>query len=399
LGYKKLKRFLESMKPVSPVIQVEVSYDRQIKQVPYSRGNDRLFEKILFYLLRPFISMNRSKHYFNAKGRGRHKAVAALRGKLSEYRFVYKTDVHSYYSSINLLLLFDIVEGLKIPSWLARILYKYLLSASNSTAGTARWRPRGLRGILKGSPVSVLLGEAYLQELDTFISGRRDIYYQRFVDDIIILAKSGRSLRRAIRDIKQFMRNRELNLRHGKTYIGKTTDVVLYLGFRFRTYPDGTVRIEGPTRESRRESRLKHAERALERGNALRGIKDSGSDPSLDAQGLKQDESPVSAVLCSVHGSTSWYAVIPEYKRKMLNVGDQTLSYRDDVSPEKILAQCDDPSSFGVRYVKVIGDSQRIYPKVVSYVPYAREKVPRDLLRSVVDAFGEEAGAWGRKGV
>jgi hypothetical protein len=79
------------------------------------------------------------------RGRGRCMAVEALQGAMGEFRYVYKTDIHSYYRSIDLLLLFDIVEGLTVSPWLMRVLRRYLLSATVSTRDNARWRPRGLQ--------------------------------------------------------------------------------------------------------------------------------------------------------------------------------------------------------------------------------------------------------------
>jgi hypothetical protein len=110
-----------------------------------------------------------------------------------------------------------------------------------------------------------------------------------------------------------------------------------------------------------------------------------------------QNEIPVRAVLCSAHGSTRWYGIIPEYK--IPENGGRSFFSADDISPDTLLALCDDVSSSGIRYVKVVGDSRRVYPKVVSYVSCAREKVPEGLREAMGAMFGEEADRWGRKGV
>ena len=112
-----------------------------------------------------------------------------------------------------------------------------LSTAEFGSAVVSEYRANGIRGIRKGSSLSPLLGELYLSELDRAFKGRENTYYQRYVEDIIVLANSRRELRNSIREIKQILRRHKLQTRYAKTYIGKASEPIIYLGFRLLTFP------------------------------------------------------------------------------------------------------------------------------------------------------------------
>jgi len=64
-------------------------------------------------ILEGALGQERQSNYFMAKGQGKEKAIRAVIGRISEYQYVYKTDVHSYYRSIDQDILYKNL-GLKI---------------------------------------------------------------------------------------------------------------------------------------------------------------------------------------------------------------------------------------------------------------------------------------------
>ena len=85
-----------------------------------------------------------------------------------------------------------------------------------------------------GCSLSPLLAEFYLYELDSYFAGRADKWhYQRFADDIILMAKTNHTLKRGIRAVRRLLHRSWLTVRYKKTFKGRLDEVVCYLGYRF----------------------------------------------------------------------------------------------------------------------------------------------------------------------
>jgi len=97
------------------------------------------------------------------------------------------------------------------------------------------------KGISTGCSLSPLLAEFYLRELDRAFDHNPNIYYQRFCDDIIVLTKTKWQQKWAIRKIKQVLYRLKLTIRYRKTFTGKTSDIIVYLGYKI--YPNRTIGI------------------------------------------------------------------------------------------------------------------------------------------------------------
>lgn len=109
--------------------------------------------------------------------------------------FVYKTDVYSYYSSLNHDILLNQLKALDWPHHLLKILYAYckrtVLRRGPSIHCTS--------GIPKGGSLSPALGALYLTPLDYAMErwvARGDCFYARFQDDIILSSRKRHTLRR-----------------------------------------------------------------------------------------------------------------------------------------------------------------------------------------------------------
>ena len=365
-------------------------------------GAEKILERLVFELLYPFVSSRRGGNYLSSRKRGRKRGIEELRRKLPGFRYVLKTDVHSYYASIDLFKLFNILfSELKVPSWLLRLVVLTTIPGTNNAGVVSAYRPHGQTGLRKGSALSVLLAEVYLQELDNLYTGRGDIYYQRYVDDIIILAASRRSLRRAIRDLKQLLQERGLKTRYGKTYIGRTTDTILYLGYRLRTVANGEVRIEGRSRESKKRSVKRRAERLLEAGEAMAELGVDPKPPDVSSRGQTGTKS--GALLCYAHGSTCWYAVLPESAKKLTKGSHFRLadanSNPNSEYVEETLREAEKHCPNGIRYWKIVCSGRQLRPKKVGFVVRAREKLSPELINFMQKSFGKRSSKWCQNGV
>jgi hypothetical protein len=120
------------------------------------------------------------------------------------------------------------------------------------------WHQSG-QGIPVGCGLSPILAEFYLADLDqkfTSEQSHQHFHYQRYADDILLLARSNHALKRGIKTIRRILSKHGLGTRYKKTFVGRLNQVVTYLGYR--VFPNGTV---GVSRESIAKRRLNELQR------------------------------------------------------------------------------------------------------------------------------------------
>jgi hypothetical protein len=168
-----------------------------------------------------------SKTCYHIKGNGGLKgAVRDVVKQLPKYKFFCKTDVKSYYDSIDhftlLMKLHDYITDKKIIDYVWQFLNR-----------TVEWG--GLyrdmkRGIPRGASLSPLLGAFYLLDLDKKME-KLDVKYIRYMDDILILAKTRWKLRKAIRVLNKTFNKLGLEQHPDKTLIGRSERGFDFLGY------------------------------------------------------------------------------------------------------------------------------------------------------------------------
>jgi len=224
---------------------------------------DRFVIRLITEYVKKSISSVLSPHYYQKKGKGRQAAIKALIQKMPDYQYLYKTDVKSYFASIDHDIL---MEQLKryIQNPIILGLIKQIISPKVFISG--RWQTNS-HGIPLGCSLSPVLSEFYLLKLDKAFDQNQGIYYQRFCDDIIILAKTKWQQKRSIKKVKQILNRLKLTIRYRKTFAGKTSDLITYLGFKI--YPNGSLGISS---ESIKRMKLK-LPRLYEQGSSSEKIR------------------------------------------------------------------------------------------------------------------------------
>jgi RNA-directed DNA polymerase len=146
--------------------------------------------------------------------------------RLPTARFVLKTDVKSYYASIDHLKLLDRLAAL--------IRDRDVLNLVGQMCGRVAERG-GLyyefrRGIPLGCPLSPLLGAFFLDELDQRLEAT-GLFFVRYMDDVIVLAPTRHKLRRAIVILNQTFSELGLEKHPDKTFIGRVERGFDFLGY------------------------------------------------------------------------------------------------------------------------------------------------------------------------
>ncbi len=181
-------------------------------------------------ILDNLVGKNIPDNYYKKKGKGRKKAVKDLCANLGQYKYVFKTDVKSYFASIDHDILMKKLQELVTYETIIHLVNQII---TNYVEFNGRYR-RNHQGIPFGISTSSMLGSLYLTDLDEYFLDKENFYYQRFVDDIIVLTKTKHQQDRAKKAIYRILKKHNLKTRYEKTFIGKTTDTIIYLGCKIQ---------------------------------------------------------------------------------------------------------------------------------------------------------------------
>ncbi|HFD2064150.1 TPA: reverse transcriptase domain-containing protein [Serratia marcescens] len=144
--------------------------------------------------------------------------VKGRRPDIRGYRWVCRTDIRGYYRNINKQTLLNQVRQ-HVQSPVLRDLVAQYVHYTVEDGGTFHTPETG---ISRGCPLSPLMGALHLYEMDAHFAAQKHIYYARYMDDVIILAKSRWQLRRHVKRLMQWFRAEGFEAHPDKTQIGRT---------------------------------------------------------------------------------------------------------------------------------------------------------------------------------
>jgi RNA-directed DNA polymerase len=199
-------------------------------------ARDALVLKALALVLADHLPVARSCTHVRGHG-GAKAAVRAVWRHVPAHRFVLRTDVKSYYASIDHHRLFDqLAEVIKDRSVLS-LLWLYLRRTVEHGGLFCDHR----QGISRGCALSPLIGAFFLRRLDERMS-RLGLFYVRFMDDILVLAPTRWKLRKAVAVVNRGLDALGLAKHPDKTFIGRIEKGFDFLGYHFagsRWGPEG----------------------------------------------------------------------------------------------------------------------------------------------------------------
>lgn len=160
-------------------------------------------------------------------------AQAYMRRQTGPALFVYRTDVKSYYETVDPDILRDKAAQYIRDRDCLNLLNQYL-NMSVEYGGTFTDAPRGLRA---GGAPSPVLAAFYLYDLDCAMARNKHVFYIRYMDDILVLARRRWHLRAAIRTVQQHFAALGMVSHPDKTQIGRMgqgcmSQGVTFLGYR-----------------------------------------------------------------------------------------------------------------------------------------------------------------------
>jgi len=224
-------------------------------------SKDSLIIKVLTGILQNRLDPWLSESCYHLKGHGGLKgAVRDVMDHLPDYKFFCKTDVKSYYDSIDhttlMMKLYEYIDD--------RIIMGYVWQFLNRCVEWGGLYQDVSIGIARGSSLSPLLGAFYLMDLDNRMEAL-DVKYFRYMDDILILAPTRWKLKKAIRVMNRTFNELRLEQHPDKTVIGRIERGFDFLGYHFNP---GRLSVAGKTVERLME----HIARLYEQGADYRRI-------------------------------------------------------------------------------------------------------------------------------
>ena len=125
-------------------------------------------------------------------GKGIHTALKEALGYIEEYPEVAKLDLKKFFMSINRQVLKSICDGIFEGCPQLRDIVRYIIDDAP-----------GDKGVPIGNLLSQFLANIYLTPLDRWLESIKAIFV-RYMDDLVIFAKTKEELRKILRDIEWF---------------------------------------------------------------------------------------------------------------------------------------------------------------------------------------------------
>jgi RNA-directed DNA polymerase len=192
---------------------------------------DRVIQQAILQVLTPIFDPEFSESSFGSRPkRSAHRAIQQVKTFVKAgYRYAVDLDLEKFFDTVNHDVLMSRIARKVADKVLLGLIGRYLRSGVlvGSTVEPTDW------GTPQGSPLSPLLSDILLDDLDKELEARGHRFV-RYIDDVVILVKSRRAGRRVMANISHYLiQVLKLKVNREKSQVAKIEDLE-YLGFTFR---------------------------------------------------------------------------------------------------------------------------------------------------------------------
>jgi RNA-directed DNA polymerase len=192
---------------------------------------DRLIQQAIAQVLSPIFDPGFSESSFGFRpDRSAHDAVFQVREYIREKkRIAVDMDLSKFFDTVNHDVLMHRVSRKVHDKRVLRLIGKYLRTGV-VVNGRLQKTPKG---VPQGGPLSPLLANILLDDLDKELE-KRGHCFARYADDFVILVRSKSAGKRVMRSVRKYLeRKLKLQVNEKKSHVRKT-DETDFLGFAFK---------------------------------------------------------------------------------------------------------------------------------------------------------------------
>ena len=248
----------------APVKQVEIPKPTGgVRKLGIPTVVDRMVQQAVTQVLAPIFERVFSDNSFGFRPhRGAQDAIARVVNLYNQgYRRVVDLDLKAYFDNVNHDLMIKYLQQYIDDPWTLRLIRKFLTSGVLDHGLFAR----SDKGTPQGGPLSPLLANVYLNELDKELT-RRGHHFVRYADDCNIYVKSQQAGERVMRSVIHFLEKQlKVKVNPDKTKVGSPLRLK-FLGFSLGVDRNGAY--ARPAKQS--QKRVKQALKLLTKRN--RGV-------------------------------------------------------------------------------------------------------------------------------
>lgn len=217
---------------VFPVKIIQLFKEEKVREVSLYAMRDKVVQQSLALELNRIYEPLFSKGtYAYRANRSSLNAISDISGQITQQKYLYfmKLDIQKFFDNVDMDILFTILRK-KIPEEeVLSLIKKQLIVKYLDDSGELCEKKKG---IYQGSGIAPVLSNIYLMEFDQAME-KEPIFFIRYSDDILLLARSEEEMQRLFQKISAYMEKLRLNLNEKKCSQGKISDGFEFLGYHF----------------------------------------------------------------------------------------------------------------------------------------------------------------------
>lgn len=192
--------------------------------------NDRVIQQAMTQVLQPIIDPDFSDHSFGFRpNRSAHQAVRSVQGYIKQgYKVAVDIDLSKFFDEVDHDLLMN-----RLGKWVDD---KRVMSLIGRYLRAGIWVNRKVevngKGVPQGSPLSPLLANVMLDDLDRYLE-RQGLSFARYADDFVICVSSLSEGERVKAEVEGFLKYLKLPINQQKSAVIAVSKLG-FLGFVFR---------------------------------------------------------------------------------------------------------------------------------------------------------------------